>query len=360
MSGTRSDRFFSNFRNEFLRFNDLSPSTAPYPFWTLVGGFFAVLLTVEILGTWASTQMDFIGKVLFSLGDATVAFMAIPFAALIIRRYSDIGLVRSLMSRLQAFRKRNLIGARLVAVFLGLSFSIAFVAAYSLNNVATVVALLLFAAMPSATGSILPPKVEVLPQRHVLPSLPSPTGVLTPSPTGSSASNFVPPTSAARIRAELVKPSKTLLSRVGFWVAVALALSSFLVAWFPSTIDSLLEPGANSVQTEVTDNPEPTQSEEPSPTASSSPATASPSSSPSATAGVSGGVLGDTSTDNDGSVTPAPAPVSDSDVDEELLDPRFRYCTHAIAAGYGPYYYGIDPEYAWYNDRDSDGIVCER
>ena len=40
-------------------------------------------------------------------------------------------------------------------------------------------------------------------------------------------------------------------------------------------------------------------------------------------------------------------------------DPRYRYCTEAKAAGYGPYLRGIDPEYSWYRDGDSDGIVCE-
>jgi hypothetical protein len=42
------------------------------------------------------------------------------------------------------------------------------------------------------------------------------------------------------------------------------------------------------------------------------------------------------------------------------IDPRFGTCREAIAAGYGPYRRGIDPEYAWYRDGDSDGIVCER
>ena len=40
-------------------------------------------------------------------------------------------------------------------------------------------------------------------------------------------------------------------------------------------------------------------------------------------------------------------------------DPRFSYCYEAIAAGYGPYVRGRDPEYAWYTDNDSDGRVCE-
>ena len=41
-------------------------------------------------------------------------------------------------------------------------------------------------------------------------------------------------------------------------------------------------------------------------------------------------------------------------------DPRFDTCKEAIAHGYGPYYRGKDPEYDWYQDRDGDGIVCER
>ncbi|MEN9752238.1 MAG: hypothetical protein RLZZ600_1285 [Actinomycetota bacterium] len=40
-------------------------------------------------------------------------------------------------------------------------------------------------------------------------------------------------------------------------------------------------------------------------------------------------------------------------------DPRYSTCTAAKAAGYGPYRRGVDPEYAWYTDRDNDGIACE-
>lgn len=42
------------------------------------------------------------------------------------------------------------------------------------------------------------------------------------------------------------------------------------------------------------------------------------------------------------------------------LDPRFATCAAANKAGYGPYYKGKDPEYYWYEDRDHDGIDCER
>jgi hypothetical protein len=42
------------------------------------------------------------------------------------------------------------------------------------------------------------------------------------------------------------------------------------------------------------------------------------------------------------------------------LDPRFDTCTAAIDSGYGPYVSGVDAEYSWYDDRDLDGVVCER
>lgn len=40
-------------------------------------------------------------------------------------------------------------------------------------------------------------------------------------------------------------------------------------------------------------------------------------------------------------------------------DPRCSTCSEATANGYGPYQRGIDPEYDWYRDGDSDGTVCE-
>jgi hypothetical protein len=41
------------------------------------------------------------------------------------------------------------------------------------------------------------------------------------------------------------------------------------------------------------------------------------------------------------------------------VDPRFRSCREALAAGYGPYTVGRDPEAPWYQDGDGDGVVCE-
>jgi hypothetical protein len=51
--------------------------------------------------------------------------------------------------------------------------------------------------------------------------------------------------------------------------------------------------------------------------------------------------------------TKAPAHAPDGQT-----DPRFPFCKD-LPAGYGPYYEGTDPEYDWYRDADSDGVVCE-
>lgn len=42
------------------------------------------------------------------------------------------------------------------------------------------------------------------------------------------------------------------------------------------------------------------------------------------------------------------------------LDPQFRTCGEANENGYGNYQKGVDEEYAWYEDRDKDGIACEK
>ena len=40
--------------------------------------------------------------------------------------------------------------------------------------------------------------------------------------------------------------------------------------------------------------------------------------------------------------------------------PKFSSCAEAARNGYrGPYVRGVNPEYAWYQDRDRDGSVCE-
>ena len=59
-------------------------------------------------------------------------------------------------------------------------------------------------------------------------------------------------------------------------------------------------------------------------------------------------------------ITDTSSDVSGGYGNDSSTDPRFGTCKEAISNGYGPYYYEIDVEYGWYNDRDSDGIVCER
>jgi len=58
--------------------------------------------------------------------------------------------------------------------------------------------------------------------------------------------------------------------------------------------------------------------------------------------------------------SPSPSPAPGPSASNGSLDPRYRTCAEANAHGYGPYTRGVDPEYAWYEDRDGDGLVCER
>ncbi len=59
------------------------------------------------------------------------------------------------------------------------------------------------------------------------------------------------------------------------------------------------------------------------------------------------------------SVKPTGVPSNTNTPSGGKQDPRFSTCGEAIAAGYGPYQRGKDPEYDWYIDRDRDGTVCE-
>ncbi|MFK5584173.1 thermonuclease family protein [Serinicoccus sp. LYQ131] len=56
----------------------------------------------------------------------------------------------------------------------------------------------------------------------------------------------------------------------------------------------------------------------------------------------------------------APQPVTPEPPVDAGTDPQFGTCKDAIANGYGPYVAGVNPEYDWYRDADSDGVVCER
>ena len=56
-------------------------------------------------------------------------------------------------------------------------------------------------------------------------------------------------------------------------------------------------------------------------------------------------------------VSPAPK-TSTAKAPGSATDRRYPFCKD-LPPGYGPYYRGSDPEYAWYRDADSDGVVCE-
>jgi hypothetical protein len=63
---------------------------------------------------------------------------------------------------------------------------------------------------------------------------------------------------------------------------------------------------------------------------------------------------------NMAAAAPAPAPQPQTlAASGGGTDPQFSYCYEANDAGYGPYVQGQDPEYAWYDDADGDGVVCE-
>ncbi len=61
-----------------------------------------------------------------------------------------------------------------------------------------------------------------------------------------------------------------------------------------------------------------------------------------------------------GAGTPANAPATPVQTPNSETDPKFSSCAEAKRNGYrASYLRGIDPEYAWYQDRDGDGVVCE-
>ena len=65
-----------------------------------------------------------------------------------------------------------------------------------------------------------------------------------------------------------------------------------------------------------------------------------------------------TAADTPASATPSSATPNAVGSKTKALDPRFPTCKAANAAGYGPYYRGLNQEYAWYRDANSDGKVC--
>lgn len=356
MAASRADRIYSNLKNEFLRFNDLTPATNPMPFWTLFSVYALVQVSLLLIANLLPASMPWAVNFFEAAYLAVNAFLIIPASALFLRRYSDIGLVQNAISRLSDFQKRNLMGARLlraaVTVFLvGAILLFAWV-----NSGLTALALLVLAAFPSASQKLEQPKTAVM--------QPAPTlSVLRPPSLSSSpptAPKAIHPNVTAAFRSDLHEPSKQLVSRIGFWLSLVLALVTFLLALFPSALSDLEAPRFQiTAQESVSPAPEASATSEP--ISESQTVSAVVQTSSDSALAVDADVYADTDTGddyNDSVVVVALSPDEPTDID--LLDPRFRYCTHAIAAGYGPYYAGVDPEYSWYFDRDGDGIVCER
>lgn len=72
-------------------------------------------------------------------------------------------------------------------------------------------------------------------------------------------------------------------------------------------------------------------------------------SSSSSSSGSGSSSSGDSSSSNSGGSKPSAS-----------TDPQYGTCTELLThANHAPYKRGVDPEYSWYTDRDSDGFVCE-
>ncbi len=145
------------------------------------------------------------------------------------------------------------------------------------------------------------------------------------------------------------RPAKLVFAGVALFATGAL-VGGVGVSLFPSTSNNMINvvvsaptpiPTATRVQ-------EPEESLEPIPTAT---VTVTESPTCDATA-ICGGALDSSDLDQE-----EPRETSRARTD---LDPRFSFCYEAISNGYGDYIYGVNPEYEWYEDRDRDGIVCER
>jgi hypothetical protein len=346
-------RFLRVTSNEFLRFNDLKPSSSPEAWWLSVAALIAITF-VAISFQWLFDQ--FLPDASFAieqLSKALLAFFIIPVASAFLRRLSDTKLLSPMFNVWFGLRKGSL-GSR--AAFWGLGVAIASLAAYLVFVLPFwgLSGLLILALLPESGSA----KGHVPTTAHANIKLPPTLGATPPTLGGPPpAAPSSPQSTPSFTRSQAMpEPSKKLLTRVGFWLSIALALLT-LLAPLQQDVQRFVE----EIQTPaVTEEPQETQDPSPSPTQSptASP-TASPVTSSPATdsAGVGVGAGAGVGNGDDDSLIVVPV---EQDPDVSSLDPRFRYCTHAIASGYGPYVYGVDPEYDWYNDRDGDGIVCER
>jgi hypothetical protein len=355
----RINSFIGSSTNEFLRFNDLKPGTSRQPFWFFAAWLvfiWALLALIRWLIEVVNPQWNQFGT---AITGAVFAFFIIPTSALLIRRLSHVMGLGSIVTAILQLDRHGTWG-KLGVYVIGLFFALLFAFVWSVAPLVTLAVLALAALVPGRTHAI--PRPEL--------SLNSPSGyakpptLSAPPMTPSAATQFPPPRGPFAVPVPLVffsaqpSPSKALLKRFGFWLSVLLFLLALLIP-FQDQAQTFIDDTFQNTNTvpvplilETTTSPPvvtPTESPTTIPTTSDSV--------PEPVATDSVGLDVTTGVDDDDGGIVAVIPAAD---DENNLDPRFRYCTHAIGSGYGPYYAGIDPEYAWYTDRDRDGIVCER
>lgn len=351
---TKLDVFYGLVQSEFLRYSDLRGRSRPSGFWSLAGSFAAYvffLLAIDSLVLVQVLSGEILGVVFWVLA-APLVLTLVPLISAWFRRANDTQPVRRFDAWINNFSSNSRISQRVIQVVVVVVLAL-IAAALALNFMPALVAtLLIIAALPS----------DAVVQRKGPNASRSTTALLPPPPPSSTFSPSAPPVFAPvtasyppSFAGTNQSPSKDLKKRVWFWISVLVALLLVLLALFP-TLFSDIERSFKRV-TEPTQSVQPTET--PTPIVSPSEGASSlPSEAPTKGSSSVGGGVGDSEDDDDMLVVP----VTPGDDKDEVagLDPRFRYCTHAIAAGYGPYYNGVDPEYAWYNDRDGDGAVCER
>lgn len=351
---SKLDVFFGLVRSEFLSYSDLHGRSRPSGFWSLAGSFAAYLFSLLAIDSLVLVQVlsgEILGVVFWVLA-APLVITLVPLISAWFRRANDTQPVRRFDAWINNFSSNSRISQRVIQVVVVLVLAL-IAAALALNFMPALVAtLLIIAALPSdavvqrkgpnasrSTTALLPP--------------PPPSSTFTPSapPVFAPVAASYPPSFAGTNQS----PSKDLKKRVWFWISVLVALLLVLLALFPTLFSDIEKSFKRVTQPNQTVQPieSPTPSETPTVVPSET-----PTETPTGDSGSVGGSVGESDGDDDLVVVPV-APGGD-ETDESGLDPRFRYCTHAIGGGYGPYYNGVDPEYAWYNDRDGDGAVCER
>jgi len=345
--------------NEFLRFNDLKPGTPRQPFWFFISWLVLIWTFLSLIRWWFGEANSELSQIAMVFSGAVFAFFIIPVSALYVRRLSDSIGLGPVVATILKWERQGVWG-KIGRLFIGAFFALLLAFFWSFAWIVTLAVLATAALVPSKTVAKLrstanaqaPSGFAVPPTLKAPPSLDLPATPIRP-PQDPLASQII----NAFVSSQPT-PSKQLLQRVGFWISVLLFLLALLIPFqdqAQTLIDNTFPSSTTEPQPVVADlettPPVTTPGESP----VLLPAPSEPVAEPAVTQSVSGDLTSRVDQDNGGVVAVVP-----SGDDEVSLDPRFRYCTHAIGAGFGPYYYGLDPEYEWYNDRDRDGIVCER